>query len=120
VRTLDIAAGTFFALLSIALLAAVNPAIPKEEADDYAARSITRKAILSFVRSDGLRWIASAPLSDLCNELNHTVSPVRINLIRDGGHCLPSGANRHGYSEVTLALGAVVVRLEGWIEEGLQ
>ena len=105
------------ALLSIAVIATVNPSLPREQAHALAERSKTRETILGFVRSVGLRWIASTPISEVCDRLEHFDSQVRLNIIINGSGCLPSGFLHYGYSNVSLSLGGLAVILEAWVPD---
>ncbi len=113
-RTLDIAAGTCVAILSIAILATMNPALPREQAAELAERANTRDTILRFVRSVGLVWITTSPLREICDRLASYDSSVTLNarLGREG--CLPNSGTHYAYANVSFSIGDSELSLEAW------
>lgn len=98
----------------------MNPSLPREESKALSERSRAREAILSFVNSVGLGWIASSPLSEVCDNLKHFDSSVTLNLIIDGEGCLPTGVIHYAYSNISLSLGSLAVKLEAWVPDALR
>jgi hypothetical protein len=116
-RTLDIAAGTCVAILSIALIASMNPALPKEESAELAQRSNTRNAILGFVRSVGLVWITTSSLRAICDRLAGYDSSVVMNARIGGEGCLPNGGTHYAYSNLSFPIGNSELNLEAWVAD---
>jgi len=116
-RTIDIAAGTCVAVLSIAFLASTNPALPREQSAELAERSHTRDAILGFVRSVGLVWITTSSLRAICDRLAQYDSAVTLNARIGGEGCLPNGGTRYAYSNASLPIGDSELNLEAWVAD---
>ena len=116
-RTLDIAAGTCVAVLSIALLASMNPALPKEQSVELAERSKTRDAILGFVRSVGLVWLTTSSLHAICDRLARYDSSAVLNARIGVEGCLPNSGTHYAYSNITLSIGDSELNLEAWVPD---
>ncbi len=116
-RTLDIAAGTCVAVLSIALLASMNPALPRQQSAELAERSNTRDAILGFVRSIGLVWITTSPLRAICDRLAEYNSSVTLNARIGGEGCLPNSGTHYAYSNISISIGDTELNLEAWVAD---
>src|SRR2546425_3282241 len=97
-RTIDIAAGTCVAVLSIAFLASMNPALPREQSAELAERSNTRDAILGFVRSVGIVWITTSSIQQICDRLAEYDSSITLNARIGSEGCLPDGGTHYAYS----------------------
>ena len=105
------------AILSIALLATMNPALPREQSAELAQRSNTRDAILGFVRSVGLVWITTSSLRTICDRLAGYDSSTTMNARIGSEECLPSGGTHYAYSNISLPIGGSELNLEAWVAD---
>ncbi len=96
------------------ILASMNPGLPRERSAEISERSITRAAILHFVQSVGLPWLAASTLHEICDRLSRYDPSVTLNAQRDGMECVSNGGAHYGYSNVSLSFGRSELNLEAW------
>ena len=92
----------------------MNPGLPREQSAEISQRSRTRAAILGFIQSVGIPWLASSTLREICDRLAHYDSLVTLNARRDEMQCISMSGTHYAYSNVFLSLAGSELELEAW------
>lgn len=114
-RYLDIAVAAMVALTAIAAMVVWSPGAADLAADRLRTKSALRDALVAFVDREGVPWLFSAPLPDVCAAAYAASSPAAdISAIEGPQSCgLPPPAGATSV-ELTLSVASKQVTLVAW------
>ena len=116
-RILDIGVATGYALLCLTLVSTMNPYLAATQAVRTNSEARASEAVVAYVGSVGLVYLATASPADVCASLaEHSNSTLAFGGMVDGHACSEPPAGAKGSYSLALSLAGRQLVIEGWIE----
>ena len=117
-RFLDIAVGSGYAAICLALVTVMNPVAPRESAADAATQSQLDSAVLAYIERVGLPFLTTSSAEAICASAAEAGNATLvIDVLVQGAGCSPSPSPPLPFarSSSTLDLPGRVVVVEAWL-----
>ncbi|HME19206.1 MAG TPA: hypothetical protein VKF15_05705 [Nitrososphaerales archaeon] len=118
-RVLDLAAAALVGVISVSLIASMDP-VPFDAASrGYAEEIALRGLLLRIVEEQGIPWLRSASAQQVCAAVGlYSNSSVTVSAAIAGAACRPPPREGTPFSSLTLPFAPSKVTLESWTSAG--